>query len=428
MALYKRPGCRTWIMDFMFHGQRICESTGMTSRTRAQMVCDNRRRSLEDGSAGIRRRKDPGLFNTAADTWLQAPRKKPWAPRTASIIDYALGRLRPVFGKMLLADIDGTDIKTYQEARKAENASNRTVNIETGVLRQIMRWHGMWARIAREVFKLEERKDAGRAISDEEEAMLTLECGRSRSRILLPFVLLSLETGARYSTIRNLQWGNIDFLNRSITFGKDKTKAGSGRTVPLSPKALAALQFWASQFPNRKPSHFVFPQEIIGGAGTNEAHGFTEGMIVSTDPARPTGSIKTAWQSMKKRTRRHCPECRTGILADRVKPATGYECVECGFTVAELPAGLMGLRLHDLRHSFCTRWMSAGKPLPMLGKYVGWEPSTQVRMAARYGHPSVEDMRKWLDNEPAAPEIFDGFQGSRRFPRQSDPSEKTSVN
>jgi len=427
MALYKRPGCRTWIMDFMFHGQRICESTGMTSRTRAQKVCDNRRRGLEDGTAGIRKRKDPGLFATAADDWAQT-RKSKWAPRTASIVDYALGHLRPVFGKMLLVDIEAHHVAKYQAQRRAAGASARTCNIEVGTLRQVMRKHGQWARLAPDVVMLKERDDAGRAISDEEEAMLTLECGRSRSRVLLPFVLTLLETGARFNTVRMLQWGNIDLLNRSVTFGKDKTEAGSGRTVPLSPKALAALQFWASQFPDRKPSHFVFPQETIGGAGTDEAFGFTEGMIVSTDTARPTGSIKTAWQAAKKRTRRHCPECGTGILADRVKPATGYECVNCGFMAVDLPAGLSGLRLHDLRHTFVSRKVAAGKPLPMIGKVVGWKPSTLARMAARYGHFTLEELRDCVDATPAAPEMFDGFQGSRRFPRQLNPSEKTSVN
>ena len=75
--------------------------------------------------------------------------------------------------------------------------------------------------------------------------------GRSRSRILLPFVLLALETGARFNTIRTLQWKNITFGNRSLQLGKDKTTAGTGRVVPLNQRALAALTFWAREFPNR---------------------------------------------------------------------------------------------------------------------------------------------------------------------------------
>jgi integrase len=127
---------------------------------------------------------------------------------------------------------------------------------------------------------LPERQDAGRALSAEEESALLLECGRSRSRILLPFVVLALE-GARFNTIRTLQWKNINLGNRCLQFGKDKTTAGTGRLVPLNQRALAALTFWAQQFPNRGPEHYVFPLEKCTGAGTKGSFGFT-GTLVTT--------------------------------------------------------------------------------------------------------------------------------------------------
>lgn len=126
--------------------------------------------------------------------------------------------------------------------------SNRTINIETGVLRQIMKKFGEWERIKVKgdvTIKLPEREDAGRGLTAAEESMLILECGRSISRVLLPFVMRSLETGARYNTIRTLQWSNIDFVNRCLKFGKGKTKSGTGRTVPLSQRAIETLKFWA---------------------------------------------------------------------------------------------------------------------------------------------------------------------------------------
>jgi len=95
-----------------------------------------------------------------------------------------------------------------------------------------MRKYGVWARIQADITMLRERQDAGCALTPEQESLLLLECGRSVSRALLPFVTLVLETGARYNTIRTLQWGNVDFVNRCLKFGKDKTAAGTGRTVP----------------------------------------------------------------------------------------------------------------------------------------------------------------------------------------------------
>ena len=58
-ALYRPKGSKRYVMDFMFHSQRIRESTGMSSITRAQKVYDNRRRELEDGTRGDPKKEEP---------------------------------------------------------------------------------------------------------------------------------------------------------------------------------------------------------------------------------------------------------------------------------------------------------------------------------------------------------------------------------
>jgi integrase len=93
------------------------------------------------------------------------------------------------------------------------------------------------------------RDDVGRAITAAEERAMLEACARSRSRSLLPFVILAIETGARYGVIRTLRWRSIDFANRCLQFGKDKTPSGTGRIIPLNPRAMATLSFWASHFP-----------------------------------------------------------------------------------------------------------------------------------------------------------------------------------
>lgn len=426
MSLYRPQGSSVWVMDFVFRGQRIRESTGVTSVSRAKKICDKRRRDLEDGTAGIRKRKDPGLLSVATKEW-QESRTPKWAPRTAEMANCALGHLLPVLGKTLLVDIEAHHIAKYQRVRLAEGASNRTVNIEVSTLRQIMRKHGVWARIQADVTMLRERQDVGHALTAAEESMLLMECGRSRSRMLLPFVVLSLETGARYSTIRTLRWDNVDLINRCLNFGKDKTQAGSGRTVPLNKRAVEVLGFWAQQFPNRLPSHFVFPLEQYGASGRNDSFGFTAGVIVSTDPSQAVGSIQSGWQHAKKRTRRHCPSCKSGTLVDQQKPATGYLCVDCHFTTAELPVGLANLRLHDLRHSAVSRMIAAAIPLPIIAKIVGWSASTMAKMSARYGHFGIEDLREAVEaiSRPLKQEIEQGYPQN---PPQSHPSGEGRIN
>src|SRR5580692_10400924 len=76
----------------------------------------------------------------------------------------------------------------------------------------------------------------------------------------------------------------------------------------------------------------------------------------ATDPTKPMGSIKEAWEAAKVRA--------------------GVKC-----------------RFHDLRHTSVSRMLDAGVPIAKVAKIVGWSPATMVRMAARYGHFAVNELR-----------------------------------
>lgn len=328
-------------------------------------------------------------------------------------------------GKKLLVDIEASDIKEYQDRRLKEKASARTINIEVSMLRQIMRRFGAWARIAGEVEMLKEREDVGVALTPEQESILLAECGRSVSRALLPFVTLALSTGARYSTIRNLQWGDVDFANRSLKFGKDKTDAGSFRTIPLNARAIETLKFWAVLFPDRQPAHFVFPSEKYGLHGSEGTFGGVV-QVYDYDPNKAVSTIQHAWESAKKRTQRHCPVC-DGILLDQEKPATGFICDACQFETPLLPAGLIAVRFHDLRHTAVSLMIAARTPLPLIAKIVGWSASTTAKMASRYGHFSTEDLRGAVESISTRekPEVGMGYP---RFPPSSGSETKPNIN
>jgi len=421
MSLYRPNGSRVYVMDFMFHGQRIRETTGMSSISRAREVYEKRKQELKDGAAGIRKQQQPRLLSVAAKDWQELKQFK-WSPRMQSIAQYALGHLVPEMGRKLLVDIDARDIAKYQKARLAEGASNRTINIEIGALRSIMKRHGQWERVKNsdewaDTGMLKERDDVGRKLTFAEESMLLLECGRSVARCLVTFVVLLLETGARLNTIRTLLWSQVDFERRKLKIGKDKTKAGTGREVPLSSRALETLKMWAEQFPERKPSHYVFPSEKYGLHGQQGTFG-GEVKMYSYDPRQPVVTIKTAWQSAKKRTQRHCPVCKTGILADQEKPRTGFYCIDCHFKTDELPEPLK-VRFHDLRHTAVSRMVAAGVPLTVIARIVGWSKSTLAAMVTRYSHPDFEEMREAVETISA---------GSPQNPPYEQPTDRATVN
>ncbi|PYR50164.1 MAG: hypothetical protein DMF89_10205, partial [Acidobacteria bacterium] len=157
------------------------------------------------------------------------------------------------------------------------------------------------------------------------------------SASLLSVVALAINTCLRYSEIRLLRWNQIDLTNRAVTVGKSKTDAGTGRVVPLNVYAAGVLEFWAGRFPNRTGDDFVFPSERYGAGGDT----FTP-RIYETDPTKPIGDWKEAWESAKKRA--------------------GVRC-----------------RFHDLRHTGCTRMLEGGVPFATVAVILGWSPAATVR-------------------------------------------------
>jgi integrase len=148
----------------------------------------------------------------------------------------------------------------------------------------------------------------------------------------------------RYSEIRLLTWRQLNLDSGTLTVGKSKTAAGTDRVIPLNSRALAALRALAAQFPDRCAQHYVFPSEKYGGFGDEFKAGF-----YNTDPSRPVGDWKEAWEAAKRRAKVTC-------------------------------------RFHDLRHTACTRMLEGGVPYPVVASIMGWSAATAIRMSKRYGH------------------------------------------
>jgi integrase len=276
-----------------------------------------------------------------------------------------LEHLNPFFGKMLLCDIRGEEVARYQAERLQEGAAPKTVNLEVGTLRAVLRKNRLWFAIQPDVRMLRTSDDVGRAISREEESKLLEVCQASRSRSLYTAVSLALNTCMRYSELRLLKWGQVDFSARTLTVGASKTEAGAGRMIPLNDRACAVLSFWASLFPVREANHYVFPSERYGAAGD----GFEKPCTFDNDPTKPIGRWKGAWEAAKIRA--------------------GVQC-----------------RFHDLRHTGCTRMLEAGIPFSVVASIMGWSASTTVRMAKRYGHIGQAAQRRAVDT--LCGEIFQG--------------------
>ena len=132
-------------------------------------------------------------------------------------------------------------------------------------------------------------------------------------------IRLLVLTGCRRNEILGLRWEDVDF-DAGVLHLRD-TKTGA-RVVPLTPPAAEVLE----GLPRRSGNPWVFPGRKRGTHQRN---------------------INGSWDRIRKR------------------------------------AGLDGVRLHDLRHSFASRALAMGESLSMIGKLLG---HTRVQTTARYAH------------------------------------------
>ena len=110
-----------------------------------------------------------------------------------------------------MCDIEARDIARYQQKRIDEGCvpencqpGNRNSAGDLEALRPL-------GASTAQCEMLTTREDVGRAVSTEEEAALLQACGRSRSRSLVPFVTLAIETGARYRRYSDAAMGQRGF-------------------------------------------------------------------------------------------------------------------------------------------------------------------------------------------------------------------------
>lgn len=352
MALYKRGG--VWWYEFQFGGMRVRESSNSGVKAVAERIEREHKRRLELGSQGLKKIAAPIAFALAARDWQEMMQPR-WSKANARIESYNVKHLTPHFGRMLLADITADDFSRYQTIRQRQGASGRTINMETGTLRAILRKHRLWANIQPDTRPLKARSEIGRALSRDEEFRLLAACRKSRSLSLYPAVLLSLHTGLRNAELRNLRWRNIDLLDCSLSVGKSKTAGGEGRKVPLSQTAYDCLSQWRIRFTDAKPMHFVFPSERYGVTGGGQDGHLTEQVAVyDLDPTKPCGAWKASWDTARRRA-----------------------AVEC--------------RWHDLRHTFVSRLAESQTADATLMALAG---HMSRKMMERYSHVRNEAKRQ----------------------------------
>lgn len=339
MAVYKRGG--VYWFSFIYAGKRVQRPAKTTSKTVAKLAEKDYRDMLERVHAGMPAQKQKDRVRPVREIVRQYLEHFDvnHRERTVAINKSCLTHVTRLLGGRLLSDLDEQQIRKYIRARLDEGVCGRTINIELGALSRAIGkpWSQLWPNVKR----LEERKDVGRALSQEEECKLIDAASEvRRSSFISLFVRVALLTGMRSGETLGLRWEHVDFQKRVISVGRAKTSSGTGRQIPMNGELCDLLAQHAKWFTTQF------------GAAQDRAYVFPWGSPAPTDPTRPTTTMKKAWGALRTKA--------------------GVEC-----------------RIHDLRHTVATKLAEAGTPestmLALLGHMsrAMLEHYSHVRLAAK---------------------------------------------
>ncbi len=364
MAVYrpKRNGqaSKFYVCEFVYQGKRFQESTGATSKTVAKEYEKRRKAEMERAATGMPTEQKANRIRTVAEVTKAYLNGYKLTHRLSSI-DFATLRLSVVdrlLGTTVLSDLTEERMRDYVRQRQADGASGRTINMELGELSRAIGRTGreLWPRVK----KLEERKDVGRAISPEEQGKLLDATATLRSPVVRTALPLLMLTGLRSGEALGLRWRQVNLFDRTITVGRAKTSSGTGRVIPINDDLLSLLAshrgWFVERFGEPEPDHCVFPF----------------GSPQPTSPDRPVTDISSAW--------------------DLVRSLAGVSC-----------------RMHDLRHTFCTRLAEAGVPESTMLALMGHmsramlERYSHIRMAAKRDAVANITLRPRVENSEGVP-------------------------
>src|SRR5579872_657577 len=319
-GLHKRRGI--WHYKLKIGGKWKEFSTKKTNYQEAKKV---RQQALHDQEQGRLPNDFAKLrFEKATELWL-TERKQFVATKTHRIEKERLVPLTAAFGGTRLCDITADMIRGYQ-VRRTEKVGCRTINLETKVLRMLLRQGKLWARIADDFKALrEDKRGPGRALTPEQEKRL-FEVAASRESWQLAYwvALLAANTTARGCELRGLRINDVNLLEKALHIRRASTKTDAGaRVVPLNADALwacARLLDRGRKCGATEAEHYLMPAALFRHTRKDDPLRKATGF----DPTQPMQSWRTAWRNLT------------------------------------VEAKLPGLRFHDLRHHAITKLAEAG--------------------------------------------------------------------
>jgi integrase len=307
----------------------------MTSEEARQLVVNLLRQAKQgvDPQAPAVSEVGPLLKDFFTDKYLPYVKsyKRSWDTDESMIRNH----LVPKLGNMAMGRITPPDIAVFVELMKSENYATGTCNRALVLLRYgyslAIRWKvpGVNGNPVKEIKNIKDDNKIERYLTEAQTNALLNAVRQSESEMLQYIVLFLIYTGARKREVLDARWRDIDWAQRSWRI--PKTKSGKVRHIPLSTGAMKVLEHLRL----RIREGFLDEQPIFANPKTGE----------------PFVSFFYSWNN------------------------------------ARIRAGLPDFRIHDLRHSFASYLVNAGRSLYEVQELLG---HADIKTTSRYAHLSRE--------------------------------------
>ena len=245
---------------------------------------------------------------------------------------------------ILISQIDQYSLDRYITERTGK-VSNRTINIELTCLNQMLNKAVEWGFIENKpipkIRKLKEIKKAPRFLTIQELNILM----QKATAWLKPFITFAVNTGMRAGEISYLKWEHVDLANRLIKVANDVdhlTKSRRDRVVYMNNTVYKLLLYLKD--------HWIHPNtlEALKRQPNQEKYVFCD------DYGNP---IKSFYKSYIKAVRK---------------------------------AGLKGVNVHTLRHTFASYLAQNGQSVYVLKELLG---HSEIKTTQIYAHISGQNLR-----------------------------------
>ena len=353
MALWKR-GRRYWTY-FSVNGVQLrrplCPSGSRLATTNWQEATRLEKEVIRAAMEGELAARDPSVKLFAAiEDYLQAKEATANSKRTIEFDRERLEIVKRHFGDVKLTTITRKVIEGFQAKRRLEGASNRTINMDVGALRQVLRRFKQWRRLEDDVKMLTEAGGApvGRALTPEEQKRL-FEAAASNPEWEHVYcaAVLAANTSMRGVEVKHVRRRDVDLekvwdvesaTGKGVLYVSHSKNETSKRRIPLNEAARDAVERMlkrADELGHTDPTHYLWC--------ASQHH--------KLDPTKPAQKWDTAWRALRK------------------------------------AAGLPGFRFHDLRHTVVTDLLEAGEPEHVIEAVTG---HLSRRMLEHYSHQRLK--------------------------------------